>query len=71
MTKRLLDVRPAGLVKGEDAVRFAASVEAGLESGWRASAAAGDARRKSPAHSGFCVGRLRLLPGGRAIDCPP
>jgi len=37
----LLDVRPAGLVKGEDAVRFAAAGEAALEAGWRYSVVAG------------------------------
>jgi hypothetical protein len=37
----LLDVRPAGLVKHEDAVRFAASAEAALEAGWRYSVVAG------------------------------
>ncbi len=37
----LLDVRPAGLVKDEDAVRFAASAEAALEAGWRYSVVAG------------------------------
>jgi len=31
----LFDVRPAGLVKDEDAVRFAAAGEAALEAGWR------------------------------------
>jgi hypothetical protein len=31
----LLDVRPAGLVKDEDAVRFAVAAEAALEAGWR------------------------------------
>jgi hypothetical protein len=37
----LLDVRPAGLVKDEDAVRFAAAGEAALEAGWRYSVVAG------------------------------
>lgn len=37
----LLDVRPAGLVKDEDAVRFAAAAEAALEAGWRYSVVAG------------------------------
>ena len=37
----LLDVRPAGLVKDEDAVRFAAAAEAALETGWRYSVVAG------------------------------
>ena len=37
----LLDVRPAGLVKDEDAVRFAAAAEAVLEAGWRYSVVAG------------------------------
>jgi hypothetical protein len=37
----LLDVRPAGLVKGEDAVQFAAAAEAALEAGWRYSVVAG------------------------------
>jgi hypothetical protein len=36
----LLDVQPAGLVKGEDAVRFPAAGEAALESGWRYSVVA-------------------------------
>ena len=31
----LLDVRPAGLVELEDAIRFAAAAEAALEAGWR------------------------------------
>jgi hypothetical protein len=31
----LLDVRPAGLVKDEDAVRFAAAAKAALEAGYR------------------------------------
>lgn len=37
----LLDVRPARLVKREDAVRFAAAAEAALEAGWRYSVVAG------------------------------
>jgi hypothetical protein len=37
----LLDVRPAVLVKDEDAVRFAAAAEAALEAGWRYSVVAG------------------------------
>ena len=37
----LLDVRPAGLVKDEDAVRFAAAGEAALDAGWRYSVVAG------------------------------
>ena len=37
----LFDVRPAGLVKDEDAVRFAAAGEAALEAGWRYSVVAG------------------------------
>jgi hypothetical protein len=37
----LLDVRPARLVKKEDAVRFAAAAEAALEAGWRYSVVAG------------------------------
>jgi hypothetical protein len=37
----LLDVRPAGLVEDEDAVRFAAAAEAALEAGWRYSVVAG------------------------------
>jgi hypothetical protein len=37
----LLDVRPARLVKDEDAVRFAAAGEAALEAGWRYSVVAG------------------------------
>lgn len=37
----LLDVRPAGLVKDEDAIRFAAAGEAALEAGWRYSVVAG------------------------------
>lgn len=37
----LLDVRPAGLVRDEDAVRFAAAAEAALEAGWRYSVVAG------------------------------
>jgi hypothetical protein len=36
----LLDVRPASLVKDEDAVRFAAAAEAALEAGWRYSVVA-------------------------------
>jgi hypothetical protein len=37
----LLDVRPAGLVGDEDAVRFAAAAEAALAAGWRYSVVAG------------------------------
>jgi hypothetical protein len=37
----LLDVRPAGLVEPEDAVRFAAAAEVALEAGWRYSVVAG------------------------------
>jgi hypothetical protein len=37
----LFDVRPAELVKAEDAVRFAAAGEAALEAGWRYSVVAG------------------------------
>jgi hypothetical protein len=37
----LIDVRPASLVKDEDAVRFAAAAEAALEAGWRYSVVAG------------------------------
>jgi len=37
----LLDVRPARLIKDEDAVRFAAASEAALEAGWRYSVVAG------------------------------
>jgi TnsA-like endonuclease N terminal len=37
----LLDVRPAGLVKDEDAIRFAAAAEVALEAGWRYSVVAG------------------------------
>jgi hypothetical protein len=37
----LLDVRPAVLVKDEDAVRFAAAAETALEAGWRYSVVAG------------------------------
>ena len=36
----LLDVRPAGLVKDEDSIRFAAAAEAALEAGWRYSVVA-------------------------------
>jgi hypothetical protein len=37
----VFDVRPAGLVRDEDAVRFAAAAEAALEAGWRYSVVAG------------------------------
>ena len=37
----LFDVRPAGLVGDEDAVRFAAAAEAAQEAGWRYSVVAG------------------------------
>ncbi len=37
----LLDVRPARLVKEDDATRFAAAAEAALEAGWRYSVVAG------------------------------
>ena len=37
----LLDVRPARLVKEDDATRFAATAEAALEAGWRYSVVAG------------------------------
>jgi hypothetical protein len=40
-SRRLLDVRPAGLVEDKDAVKFAAAGEAALAAGWRYSVVAG------------------------------
>jgi hypothetical protein len=37
----LLDVRPAGRIEDDDAVKFAAAAEAALEAGWRYSVVAG------------------------------
>jgi hypothetical protein len=56
----LLDVRPAGRIEDDDAVKFAAAAEAALEAGWRYSVVAGWRPHVLPALDALSAQRREL-----------